>query len=178
MASILVYLLVTVLTYVTAKRVSSYEVREGSIYRDNAYTGLAIRQETVVNRGCRRLYQLLCAGRQQSGENIPNVYSLSPEKLELTGTGQEEGQEEAAQELSSEEKEMVLQQTRSFSSNFQDANFSDTYAFKDSVENILASSSSQSRQSQLAALSAEPGGRRISLHVCRRRHCRLLCGRL
>ena len=148
---ILVYLLVTVLTYVTAKRVSSYEVREGSIYRDNAYTGLAIRQETVVNADAEGYINYFVPEGSKVGKHT-NVYSLSPEKLELTGTGQEEGQEEAAQELSSEEKEMVLQQTRSFSSNFQDANFSDTYAFKDSVENILASSSSQSRQSQLAAL--------------------------
>ena len=147
---ILIYLLVTVLTYVTAKRVSSYEVREGSIYRDNAYTGLAIRQEMVVNADAEGYINYFVPEGSKVGKHT-NVYSLSPEKLELTGTGQEEGQEES-QELSSEEKEMVLQQTRSFSSNFQDANFSDTYAFKDSVENILASSSSQSRQSQLAAL--------------------------
>ena len=46
---ILIYLVVTVLTYATAKHVTAYEVREGSIFRDTAYTGLVLRQETVVN---------------------------------------------------------------------------------------------------------------------------------
>ena len=35
---IFVYLVVTVLMYATAKHVSSYEVREGSILKDTSYT--------------------------------------------------------------------------------------------------------------------------------------------
>lgn len=46
---IFIYLLVTVLMYLTAKHISVYEVREGSIVKDTSYTGLAIRNETVVH---------------------------------------------------------------------------------------------------------------------------------
>ena len=45
---ILIYLIVTIFTYLTSKHISVYEVREGSILRDTAYTGLIIRDETVV----------------------------------------------------------------------------------------------------------------------------------
>ena len=34
--------------YLTEKHISVYEVREGSILKDNSYTGLAIRNETVI----------------------------------------------------------------------------------------------------------------------------------
>ena len=40
---IFVYLTVTILMYLTENHVSAYEVREGSILRDNAYTGFILR---------------------------------------------------------------------------------------------------------------------------------------
>ena len=35
--------------YITAPRITVYEVRQGSILKDNAYTGLVLREEFVVN---------------------------------------------------------------------------------------------------------------------------------
>ena len=45
---IFVYLLATIIMYITAPRISVYEVRQGSILKDNAYTGVALRDETVI----------------------------------------------------------------------------------------------------------------------------------
>ena len=45
---IFIYLVITILLYLTGTHVSAYEVREGSILRDNAYTGFVLRNETVV----------------------------------------------------------------------------------------------------------------------------------
>lgn len=45
---IFIYLVITILAYVTNKKVSVYEVREGSILKDNAYTGLVLRDEQIV----------------------------------------------------------------------------------------------------------------------------------
>ncbi|MEI3380649.1 MAG: HlyD family efflux transporter periplasmic adaptor subunit [Dorea sp.] len=45
---VFIYLVMTVLLYLTAQHISVYEVREGSILRDNSYTGLALRNETVI----------------------------------------------------------------------------------------------------------------------------------
>ncbi len=47
--AIFIYLLVAILMYLTTSRVTSYEVREGSIFKDNAYTGIALRKELIVN---------------------------------------------------------------------------------------------------------------------------------
>ena len=146
---ILVYLIVTVLTYATAKHITAYEVREGSIFRDNAYTGLVLRHETVVNAETEGYINYFVPEGSKVGKKT-NVYSISPEKLDFSSSGQADAQEEQA--VSSEEQQMILQQTQSFSGNFQDNRFEEVYTFKDTVENILTSSSSQSKQSQLAAL--------------------------
>ena len=45
---IFIYLIATIIMYITAPRVTSYEVRQGSILMDHAYTGLAIRDEMIV----------------------------------------------------------------------------------------------------------------------------------
>lgn len=150
---ILVYLVVTVLSYITAGHVSAYEVREGSIYRDNAYTGLVIRKETVVNADQDGYINFLVPEGSKVGRQT-NVYSVSEKKLNLSSDGTQDT-EEQEQSMSLEERDRIIQQTQNFSSSFQDSRFEDTYTFKDSVESILSSSTSQSRQSQLAALVQE-----------------------
>ena len=47
-ALVFVYLIVTIWMYATSKKISVYEVREGSIVKDNSYTGLVLREEMVV----------------------------------------------------------------------------------------------------------------------------------
>ena len=47
-AIVFIYLIVTIILYFTGDRISVYEVREGSIVKDNSYTGLIIREETAV----------------------------------------------------------------------------------------------------------------------------------
>ena len=47
-AVVLIYLLITVFLYLTSKHISIYEVRKGSILKDNSYTGLILREENVV----------------------------------------------------------------------------------------------------------------------------------
>ena len=41
-AIVFIYLVVTIILYFTGDRISVYEVREGSIVKDNSYTGLII----------------------------------------------------------------------------------------------------------------------------------------
>ena len=45
---IFVYLIATIVMYIMAPHVTVYEVRQGSILKDSAYTGLVIREEVVV----------------------------------------------------------------------------------------------------------------------------------
>ena len=46
---ILVYILVSVVTYATSRKTEVYEVRMGTLSENRAYRGIALRQETIVN---------------------------------------------------------------------------------------------------------------------------------
>lgn len=46
---IFIYLVVCVFMYFTTKHISGYQVKKGSLFVDNVYTGLAIRKEQIIN---------------------------------------------------------------------------------------------------------------------------------
>lgn len=146
---IFVYLVVTVLMYATAKHVSSYEVREGSILKDTSYTGLVLREETVIGAEADGYINYFAPEGSKVGRKT-NVYSISSEKLDFSG--QENTEESEDSGLTSEERDSIIQKAQSFSENFQNNKYEDTYTFKDSIENILSSSTAQSRQAQLSAM--------------------------
>lgn len=146
---IFVYLVVTVLMYATSKHVSSYEVREGSILKDTSYTGLVLREETVIGAEADGYINYFAPEGSKVGRKT-NVYSISSEKLDFSG--QENTEESEDSGLTSEERDSIIQKAQSFSENFQNNKYEDTYTFKDSIENILSSSTAQSRQAQLSAM--------------------------
>lgn len=82
---VFIYLLVTVLMYLTSKHISAYEVREGSILKDNAYTGLAIRNEEVVTAEQSGYINYFVSEASKVGAKT-KVYSLSPKQLEFNDT--------------------------------------------------------------------------------------------
>lgn len=145
---IFIYLVVTVLMYLTNKHVSAYEVREGSILKDTAYTGLIIRDETVVNAEADGYVNYFAPEGSKVGAKT-RVYTLSDKKLEFADATSE------SQELTSEEQSSILMKTQSFCESFKEQQFSDVYTLKNSVSNILESKSSQSRQSQLDGMVTE-----------------------
>ena len=146
---IFVYLVVTVLMYATAKHVSSYEVREGSILKDTSYTGLVLREETVIGAEADGYINYFAPEGSKVGRKT-NAYSISSEKLDFSG--QENTEESEDSGLTSEERDSIIQKAQSFSENFQNNKYEDTYTFKDSIENVLSSSTAQSRQAQLSAM--------------------------
>src|SRR5699024_863992 len=79
-AIVFLYLVITIISYFTSDTVSAYEVREGSIVRDNSYTGLVIRNETVVNAeedGYVNFYQ----SENSKVKKGTRIYVLTPEEL-------------------------------------------------------------------------------------------------
>lgn len=153
---ILIYLIVTIFTYLTSKHVSVYEVREGSILRDTAYTGLVIRKELVVASEAAGYVNYFSPEGSKVGART-DVYTLSGEKLNFRETGTD-GQ--AA--LSADEQAALLLKIQSFSENFDDAQFRDVYTLKNNIINVLESKSSQSRQAQLEEmLSRNQSGLRV-----------------
>lgn len=158
---IFIYLVVTILMYATAKHVSSYEVREGSILKDTSYTGIVLRKEIVIDAEADGYINYFAPEGSKVGRKT-NVYSISTEKLDFAT--QEEAETTDDSSLSSEVRESIIQKTQSFSENFQNNKYEDTYTFRDSIENILSSSTAQSRQSQLAAM-MESGQEGLTTYV-------------
>lgn len=142
--AIFIYLLVTVLVYLTSKHVSVYEVREGSILKDNAYTGMAIREEKIITSEEEGYVNYIVAEGEKVGRKT-NIYSLSPNEL----TFNQEEAEEVSSELTAEEENAILLKMQSFQDGYQNEQFSDTYILKEAVENIISDNTSQSKQSQL-----------------------------
>lgn len=160
---IFIYLLFTILTYVTARHVSMYEVRDGSIWKDTAYTGIILREETVIPAEAGGYVNYFVAENSKVGKKT-GVYCISPEKIDFESEASPDDETEASAELTSEEQAAVLLKTQTFSESFTEGQFSDTYNLKDSIENIITSNSNQSRQSQLDTM-LQSGQEGLSVHT-------------
>ena len=139
---IFIYLVVTVLMYLTEKHISVYEVREGSILKDNSYTGLAIRNETVIRSEDNGYVNYFVS----AGSKVGAIYSLSDHKLQF------ESKSGKSQKLTSVEQNDIRQKTQTFCENYSDESFGDVYTLKSNISSVLDGKSNQNRQTQLAAL--------------------------
>ena len=148
---IFVYLAVTVLMYLTENHISAYEVREGSILRDNAYTGFILRNEVVVPAEADGYVNYYALGGSKAGAKT-KVYTLSNRELEFADTSSEE-----ASKLSAEEQAALLVKIQAFSENFKEGQFQDVYTLKEYVASVMDSRSSQNRQAQLDAMAGQEG---------------------
>ena len=143
---VFIYLVITVLLYLTGSHVTAYEVREGSILKDNAYTGLIIRSETVILAEAEGYVNYFAPEGSKVGAKT-YVYSVSSQKLDFSSGGGD-----ASAELSPEEEETLLIRMQDFAENFQDGRFSDVYSLKNNLDFILENRSNQSRQTRLKEL--------------------------
>lgn len=123
-AVVFFYLIITIFTYATSKKISVYEVRQGSIVKDYSYTGLILRKETLINAesdGYINYYQnensKVKAGR--------NVYAVSEQKLQNTET-----EEILDVSLSSETINNLNIRIQNFNENFKINKFSSVYSLK------------------------------------------------
>ena len=142
---IFIYLVVTVLMYLTEKHISVYEVREGSILKDNSYTGLAIRNETVIRSEDNGYVNYFVSAGSKVGAKT-QIYSLSDHKLQF------EAKSGKSQKLTSVEQNNIRQKTQTFCENYSDESFGDVYTLKSNISSVLDGKSNQNRQTQLAAL--------------------------
>ncbi len=146
---IFIYLVVTILLYLTGTHVSAYEVREGSILRDNAYTGFVLRNEMVVEAEADGYVNYFAMEDSKVGVKT-RIYTLSDRELDFADTTSEE-----SRKLSSEEQAAMLVRIQAFSEGFKDEHFNDVYSLKDTVATVLESRSNQNRQAQLDAMAGQ-----------------------
>lgn len=151
-AIVFIYLVVTIFMYATSKRISVYEVREGSIVKDNTYTGLVLREEMVVNAESDGYVSYF----QNPGSKIKrgsNVYALSSNKLNTEAFIESEGAS-----LTEEEQKNLILKTQNFNENYDAQKFSTVYSLKNEFSSALQSAANQTKTAQLDAAIATSSG--------------------
>ena len=112
--------------YLTEKHISVYEVREGSILKDNSYTGLALRDETIIRSQNTGYINYFVSSGSKVGSKT-QIYSLSDQKLQF------KSKIKSSQKLTSSEQNSIHQKTQIFCQNYSDGSFSDVYTLKNSI---------------------------------------------
>lgn len=143
---IFVYLIATIIMYITAPHITVYEVRQGTILKDNAYTGLAIREETVVYTDASG-YVNYFAEETSKVRVGTKVYTLSDEKLVF-----EEPSSDTEVALTEEERGSLLRRIQSYNNQFQENDFAATYQLKNELQGSLDKIASHSKSDQLDAM--------------------------
>lgn len=144
---IFVYLLATIIMYITAPKITVYEVRQGSILKDNAYTGLAVREETVVYADSAGYINFYAEDNSKVKVGT-KIYTLSNQKLKF----EQDTIVQTEQSLSNEEKHSLLLKIQSYNNQFQESDFSSTYQLKGEIQGSLNKISSQSKTDQINKL--------------------------
>ncbi len=142
---ILIYLLATIVMYITAPRISVYEVRQGSILKDNAYTGLALRDETVIYSDATG-YANYYAENNSKVRVGTKVYTVTDEKLVF------EDNANSDHKLTAEENRANIRKIQSYNNQFQKSSFGETYQLKNDLQNSLNSIASISKFDQLNSI--------------------------
>lgn len=152
------YLIITVLTYLTKDRISSYEVREGSILKDTAFTGIALREEKVVRAEESGYINYFSEAGQKLAVN-GRAYVISREKLSETDT--KEKNDEVS--LSAEDWNSILLRTQNFNENFRTQDFKTAKILREETTALLQSNTNQSKVMQLNTL-IEGGNSNVSVY--------------
>lgn len=161
---IFIYLVITILAYVTNKKVSVYEVREGSILKDNAYTGLILREEQIVKADSDGYVNYFVTEGSKVGSKT-NVYSISQSKLELDDQDiSDTSTDDSSSELTTEEQASIIQKAQLFTETFRSQQYNDVYNFKNTITDVVQTNTAQSRQAKLQAL-VDAGTSGITVHT-------------
>lgn len=150
-AIVFIYLIVAIFMYATTKKISVYEVREGSILRDNSYTGLVIRKESVINAE-KSGYINFFQNENTKVKADSNACVISSDKLSFP---EDPGAENA---LSQEELNTLVIKTQNFNENFNPQKFSTVYSLRLDISNTLQTATNRTKNSQMDMVISEQGG--------------------
>ena len=113
-----IYILATIVMFVTARHVTSYQVTSGPLAKNETYTGVALYDEQIV-RADASGYVNYYAGNNTKVRSGGIVYGISPEKQE---TADIEPGEETLKKIRSE--------LEAFARNYSPDDFNDVYSLK------------------------------------------------
>ena len=158
-AIVFIYLVVTIILYFTGDRISVYEVREGSIVKDNSYTGLIIRKETAVTAESSGYISYYQAENSKIKRGM-NIYALSPEKLDTSSkTDSTQGEHTEGQSITvnPEVSSAITLQIQNFIEGYRANDFGSVYSLKSEITTMLQNEFSATRTEQLGAVIAASG---------------------
>ena len=142
-AAVLIYLLANIILSLTSKKLTTYEVREGSILKDNSYTGLALREEIVVPCDSEGYINFFENNGSKLGYGS-KTYAITTDQLDFDSEKDQE-----AKELSAKEKDDFVMRIQNFNESYSSQKFSAVYSLKNEIDNIIYKSSAQTKNSQL-----------------------------
>lgn len=146
---IFIYLIATIIMYITAPHVTVYEVRQGSILKDNAYTGLAIREEEVVYADTSGYANYYVENNSKIRVGT-KIYTISDKKLVF-----QESNEANENALSSSETSTFYLKLHDYNNQFVESKYADTYQVKNELTSTLDKSINKSKAKKLETLLAE-----------------------
>lgn len=124
--ALFLYIIFSAIVYLTSTHYTTYQVISGPLSRNETYTGLVLREDSIVTA--------------DTGGYI-TYYAREGNKIHANGTVYSISQTQTVQnvaELSQEDLSKIRQQMSNFSHGFSLSNFNDTYSFKYELEgNIL-----------------------------------------
>ena len=119
---LLIYMLFSAVLYLTSTNIESYLVISGPLSRNETYTGLALREESV--------YQAETGGYVSYYAREGNKINANGVVYGISSTAPTENTEE----LSAEQLSQIRNNMLSFSKGFSSSNFNSTYSFKYELE--------------------------------------------
>lgn len=123
--ALFLYMLFSVVLYLTSSNIESYLVIAGPLSRNETYTGLALRTETVHKAETNGYVSYYA--REGSKVNANGViYGISTSQ-----------QKESSAELSTDDLSSIRSQMLSFSKGFNSSKFNNTYSFKYNLEGSI-----------------------------------------
>lgn len=131
---IFVYIVVCVFLFFTTKHVSGYQVKTGSLFVNNIYTGFALREETIINSDYSGYLNYYVREGSRIGANKMVCTVDEGGRLKDIMTEQSMGENSLSEEALNELKDDIM----SFASDFDPVNFTSAYDFKYTIEgNVL-----------------------------------------
>ena len=131
---IFLYIIVCVFMFLTTKHVAGYQVKQGSLFVNNIYTGLALREETIINSNYTGYLNYYVSEGNRIGAH--KMVCTVDEGGRLQDIMNEQNMGENA--LSDAALDHLRDDIMDFTNEFDTRNFSSTYDFKYSIEgNVL-----------------------------------------
>ncbi len=131
---ILIYIIITLILYLTQKRIAGYEVVEGTISGNYRYSAIALKEEEIINSDVSG--NITYYAREGAKANVDMVI------CSVGGTDSQSGDSKGTTvtDLSDEDLSEAKNELYTFAVNFNDNMFSEVYSFKADMQGVILQS--------------------------------------